>query len=132
MPEGEFARWCVAPAKKIGAGVRAKAPDVPIIGFPRGAGPLYPVYAARTGVDAVSCDTSLPLDFIQRELQPHVAVQGNLDPLLLVNGGAELERRIDEILEVLGDGPLIFNLGHGIVPQTPLEHVQLLMTRVRK
>lgn len=132
LPEGEFARWCVAPAKKIVEGVRAKAPDVPIIGFPRGVGPLYPDFVQETRVDGVSCDTSLPLEFIKNELQPHVAVQGNLDPLLLVTGGQALERRIDEILEVLGDGPLIFNLGHGIVPQTPPEHVGQLIDLVRR
>lgn len=132
LPEGEFARWCVTPAKMIVAGVRVKAPDIQIIGFPRGVGPLYPIYAKETGVDGVSCDTSLPLRFIKRELQPHVAVQGNLDPLLLVTGGKTLERRIDEILDTLGDGPLIFNLGHGIVPQTPPEHVAQLVDRVRR
>jgi uroporphyrinogen decarboxylase len=132
LPEGEFARWCVSPAKQIVSGVRAKAPDVPIIGFPRGVGSLYPRYAKETGIDAISCDTSLPLGFIKGELQPNLAVQGNLDPLLLVSGGAALDRRIDEILEVLGDGPLIFNLGHGIVPQTPPEHVARLIERVRR
>ncbi len=131
LPEGEFARWCLKPAKQIVSGVRAKAPDVPIIGFPRGVGPLYPVYAKETGVNAVSCDTSLPLKFIKNQLQHHVAVQGNLDPLLLVSGGAALETRIDEILHELGDGPLIFNLGHGIVPQTPIKHVEQLIARVR-
>ena len=132
LPEGEFDRWCIAPTKRIVDGVRTRAPDVPIIGFPRGVGPLYPRYVKETRIDGVSCDTSLPLQFIKRELQPHVAVQGNLDPLILVNGGKALERRIDEILDVLGDGPLIFNLGHGIVPQTPPEHVALLIERVRK
>jgi len=132
LPEGEFGRWCVSPAKQIVSGVRAKAPDVPIIGFPRGVGPLYLRYAKETGIDAISCDTSLPLGFIKGELQPNLAVQGNLDPLLLVSGGVALDRRIDEILEVLGDGPFIFNLGHGIVPQTPPEHVARLIERVRR
>jgi uroporphyrinogen decarboxylase len=86
----------------------------------------------ETGIDAVSCDTSLPLDFIARELQPHAAVQGNLDPLLLLNGGAALDARIDEILSALGKGPFVFNLGHGIVPQTPPEHVARLVARVRQ
>lgn len=132
LPEGEFVRWCVGPARRIVDGVRASAPEVPIIGFPRGVGPLYPFYAKETGVSGVSCDTSLPLDFISKELQPHLAVQGNLDPLLLVAGGAALERQIDIILESLSGGPFIFNLGHGIVPQTPLAHVAQLIEQVRK
>jgi uroporphyrinogen decarboxylase len=132
LPEGEFVRWCVGPARRIVDGVRASAPEVPIIGFPRGVGPLYPFYAKETGVSGVSCDTSLPLDFISKELQPHLAVQGNLDPLLLVAGGAALERQIDIILESLSGGPFIFNLGHGIVPQTPLAHVVQLIEQVRK
>ncbi len=132
LPEGEFDRWCLQPAKRIVSGVRAIVTDVPIIGFPRGVGPLYPLYAREAGVNAVSCDTSLPLEFIRQKLQPHVCVQGNLDPLLLVSGGPALDRRIDEIIEVLGDGPMIFNLGHGIVPQTPLKHVDQLIERVRR
>ncbi len=132
LPEDEFARWCVLPAKQIVSRVHAKAPDIPVIGFPRGVGPLYPRYAKETGIDAISCDTSLPLGFIKDKLQPDLAVQGNLDPLLLVSGGAALDRRVDEILETLGDGPFIFNLGHGIVPQTPPEHVARLIERVRR
>ncbi|MHA1164108.1 MAG: uroporphyrinogen decarboxylase [Alphaproteobacteria bacterium] len=131
LPDAEFARWCAAPMKQIVAGVRAKAHDVPIIGFPRGCGPLYPDYAKDTGVNAVSCDTSLPLEFIRDEIQPHTAVQGNLDPLLLVSGGDALKRRVNEIRKTLGQGSFIFNLGHGIVPQTPPEHVAQLMDLVR-
>ena len=131
LPDAEFARWCVAPMKQIVDGVRAKDKNVPIIGFPRGCGPLYPAYARDTGVNAVSCDTSLPLEFIRDELQPHTAVQGNLDPLLLVSGGEALDRRVNEIREALGQGPFIFNLGHGIVPQTPTEHVAKLIELVR-
>ncbi len=131
LPDVEFARWCGAPMKQIVAGVRAKAPDVPIIGFPRGCGPLYPQYVAESGVNAVSCDTSLPLEFIRDEIQTHTAVQGNLDPLLLVSGGDALKRRVNEILKILGQGPFIFNLGHGIVPQTPPEHVAELIELIR-
>lgn len=132
LPDDEFERWCVGPVRQIVAGVRAKGVDAPVIGFPRGSGPLYGRYAGETGVNGVSCDTSLPLDYMARELQPHVAVQGNLDPLLLVNGGDALTRRVDEILAALGDGPFIFNLGHGIVPQTPPEHVAQLVAQVRQ
>lgn len=132
LPDDEFNRWCVKPVRKIVAGVRDKMPAIPIIGFPRGCGPQYTAFARETGVNAVSCDTSLPLDFIARELQPHVSVQGNLDPLLLVHGGDALARRVDEIKGALGDGPFIFNLGHGIVPQTPPEHVARLVELVRR
>ena len=132
LPDDEFDRWCVKPIRKIVKGVRDKMPGVPIIGFPRGCGPQYTSFARTTGVNAVSCDTSLPLDFIARELQPHVTVQGNLDPLLLVQGGDALERRVDEIRSALGAGPFIFNLGHGIVPQTPPEHVACLVELVRQ
>jgi uroporphyrinogen decarboxylase len=131
LPDAEFARWCAAPMKRIVTGVKAKASDVPIIGFPRGCGPLYPGYAIETGVNAISCDTSLPLEFIRDEIQPHSAVQGNLDPLLLVSGGDALKRRVNDTLEILGHGPFIFNLGHGIVPQTPPEHVAQLIELVR-
>ena len=132
LPDDEFDRWCVKPVGKIVASVQDKAPEVPIIGFPRGCGPQYAAFARETGVNGVSCDTSLPLDFIARELQPHVTVQGNLDPLLLVNGGDALERRVDEIKGALGAGPFIFNLGHGVVPQTPPEHVARLVELVRR
>ena len=132
LPEGEFMRWCVEPNRKLIEKVRSKAPGIPIIGFPRGAGPLYPVFVAETGVDGVSCDTSLPLSFIRDELQPHTTVQGNLDPLLLVSGGESLDTRVDEICDCLGAGPFIFNLGHGIVPQTPPDNVARLVERIRR
>lgn len=131
LPEDEFKRWCIAPNARLIALLRQKAPGIPVIGFPRGAGPLYRDYIRETGVDAVSCDTSLPLCFIRDELQPHVAVQGNLDPLLLVAGGDSLDKRVDEIVSMLGGGPFIFNLGHGIVPQTPVENVARLVERIR-
>lgn len=132
LPEGEFMRWCVEPNRRIVDKVRQSAPGIPVIGFPRGAGPLYPVFVRETGVDGVSCDTSLPLSFIRDELQPLTTVQGNLDPLLLVAGGKALDRQVDEICECLGDGPFIFNLGHGIVPQTPPENVARLVERIRR
>ena len=131
LPDAEFARWCTEPVKRIVARIRASNGDVPIIGFPRGCGPLYRGYAEQTGVNAVSCDTSLPLEFIRDDIQPHCAVQGNLDPLLLVNGGEAMKRRVNDIRDTLGQGPFIFNLGHGIVPQTPPEHVAKLIELVR-
>ena len=85
-----------------------------------------------TKVDGVSCDTSLPLSYIRDELAPLGAVQGNLDPLLLVSGGDALNRRVDEIVETMAGKPFIFNLGHGIVPQTPIENVTQLVNRIRR
>ena len=132
LADNEFRRWVIAPAKRIVAGVKAKHPGVPIIGFPRGAVGLSAEFVKDTGVDAVSCDTAMPLA-VMTELQGKTgkAVQGNLDPLLLVAGGDALDRRIDETLAALAGRPFIFNLGHGIVPQTPPDHVARLVERVR-
>jgi uroporphyrinogen decarboxylase len=130
--EGEaFERWVVAPAKRIVAALKEKHPKLPIIGFPRGAGAHYLGYAKATGVDAVSIDQDMPLAFARDVLQPAVAVQGNLDPLVLVAGGQALETRVRAIAEALGRGRFVFNLGHGIVPQTPPDHVARLMELVR-
>ncbi len=132
LPESEFERWVIAPTRKLVGNLKARFPDVPIIGFPRGVGPLYEKFIRATGVDAVSCDTSLPLDFVRDSLQKHVPVQGNLDPLLLVSGGQALTDRVEETLDTLGNRNFIFNLGHGIVPQTPPDHVAQLVDQVKQ
>jgi len=131
LPEDEFARWCIAPTKAIVARVKAVYPDMPVIGFPRGSGPSAELYARETGIDAVGCDTSLPLSFIRDRLQTHLPVQGNLDPILLVAGGEALDDRVRTILNALQPGPFIFNLGHGILPQTPIENVDRLVALVK-
>jgi uroporphyrinogen decarboxylase len=131
LPEDEFARWCSYPTRAIVAGVKAQAPDVPIIGFPRGVGPLAEAYARETGIDAIGCDTSMPLSFMRETLQARLPVQGNLDPLLLLAGGEHMEARVATILNTLGGAPFIFNLGHGVVPETPPEHVAKLVTLVK-
>jgi uroporphyrinogen decarboxylase len=130
LPEDEFERWCIVPTKLLVKLVKAAAPSIPIIGFPRGAGLLAERYARETGIDAIGCDTSMPVGWMQR-LQVHVPVQGNLDPVLLVVGGEKLEARIRSILETLGQGPFIFNLGHGILPETPIENVTRLVALVK-
>lgn len=130
LADEDFERWCVAPTARIVAAVKVRA-DVPVIGFPRGAGVLIDRYAAATGVDAVGLDTTVPLAWARDVLQPKVTVQGNLDPLLLVTGGAAMERRARAILEALGRRPFIFNLGHGVVPETPPDHVAALVACVR-
>jgi len=131
LPDSEFRRWVIAPTKRLVASLRAEHPEVPIIGFPRQAGPLYLDFLEETGIDALGCDTALPLDWIKTNLQRHTTVQGNLDPLLLVAGGQELEQRARTIRDTLSGGPHIFNLGHGIVPQTPPDHVETLVKVVR-
>jgi uroporphyrinogen decarboxylase len=131
LPEDAFERWCIAPTKRLIDQVKAVAPETPVIGFPRGAGAGAERYAKMSGVDAVSCDTSQPVLWIRERLQSLVPVQGNLDPLLLVAGGPHLDRRVGSILETLAPGPFIFNLGHGILPETPIEHVTRLVSLVK-
>jgi len=131
LPEDEFERWCIVPTKRLVELVKAKLPEIPIIGFPRGAGVLAERYARETDIDAIGCDTSMPVGWMRR-LQEHLPVQGNLDPLLLVAGGEALHTRVGAILETLGQQPFIFNLGHGILPETPIEHVTRLVNLVKK
>jgi uroporphyrinogen decarboxylase len=133
LPDNEFESWVVRPTARIVAALKARYPAVPIIGFPRGAGDKAARFVAETGVDGVSCDTSVSLPAM-RGLAEAAArpVQGNLDPLLLVAGGDALDRRVDAILEAMAGVPFIFNLGHGIVPETPPENVGRLVARVRR
>ena len=132
LPPHEFARWSIEPAKRIVAGVRARIPNAKIIGFPRGAGALLPDYVEQTGVDAVSIDWTAEPRLIRERVQSQVAVQGNLDPLALIAGGDALDRAVDEVLAGYGEGRLIFNLGHGIQPETPIAHVEQMLRRVRE
>lgn len=132
LPDGEFQAWVVAPTVRIVSELKRRHPNVPIIGFPRGAGPNAEDYVLATKVDGLGCDTAMPLAHMRALAEfAGVTVQGNLDPLLLVSGGQALEDRIAENLEALRDVPAIFNLGHGIVPQTPPEHVARLVELVR-
>ena len=126
-----FQELCVQPTKRIVDHIRDTCPDTPIIGFPRGAGVKYRDYFEMTGVDAVSLDTSVSPGWAAQMLQGLGPVQGNLDPLSLVAGGSVLIREATAILETLSSGPFIFNLGHGIVPQTPPEHVEILAELIR-
>ena len=131
LPETAFRRWVIDPARRIVERLRAAHPDVPVIGFPRGAGILYRAYVEETGVTAASLDTTVPLSFARDALQGRVAVQGNLDPQLLVVGGSAMEEEVGRIRAALGGGPFVFNLGHGIVPETPPEHVAALANLLR-
>jgi len=131
LDEACFEAFCIAPVARIVRQVRARYPDVPIIGFPKGAGALYEDYRQKTGVDALGLDWTVPHGAARR-LQSAGAVQGNLDPLRLVAGGRALDEGIASILAGLGGGPLVFNLGHGIVPETPVAHVERMVEQVRK
>jgi uroporphyrinogen decarboxylase len=130
LGERDFANFAVGPMKRMVDRIRAERPGVPIIGFAKGAGAMLQNYRALTGIDCVGLDWTVPSG-LAREIQKGGAVQGNLDPLLMVAGGEPLDRGVDEVLEVLGNGPLIFNLGHGITPQADPENVTRLMSRVR-
>jgi len=131
LPPREFQRWSVEPTRRIVEGVRKKVPGAKIIGFPRGAGALLPGYVEATGVDAVSIDWAAEPGLVRDRVQSKVAVQGNLDPLALIAGGAALDRAVDDVLENYAQGRLIFNLGHGIQPETPIAHVEQMLKRVR-
>jgi uroporphyrinogen decarboxylase len=131
LPPAEFDRWCVEPMARIVAGVRARRPGARIIGFPRGAGALLEDYVLRTGVDAVGLDWAAPSAFVRERVQTKVAVQGNIDPLALIAGGAALDRAVDRALADYAEGRFIFNLGHGIRPETPVAHVEQMLRRVR-
>lgn len=131
LPEEEFSKWVIEPTRRLVERIKSQRPGIPVIGFPRGAGALLLPFVERTGVDAVSLDTGVPLDWAAKHIQPKVTVQGNLDPVMLIAGGTALDRSIDHVLRVLGDGPFIFNLGHGILPSTPPENVARLADRVK-
>jgi len=127
----EFERWCIGPTRRIAEHVRRQTPGVKIIGFPRGAGTMIARYVDSAAVDAVGLDWMIDRKFAQDRVQARLPVQGNLDPLALVVGGTALDRAVDVVLEAFAGGPFIFNLGHGIVPETPISHVEQMLKRVR-
>ena len=128
----EFVRWCIEPTRQIVAKVRAAVPEAKIIGFPRGAGTMLPRYVQEVAIDAAGLDWTIDRAFARERIQSRVPVQGNLDPLVLVAGGSALDRAVDSVLEDFAGGPFIFNLGHGILPDTPIAHVEQMLARVRK
>lgn len=127
----QFDRWCIQPTEKIVAGVRQQIPGAKIIGFPRGANAMALPYVVATGVDGIGLDWTFPRTLAADMLQPRVAVQGNVDPLALLAGGEALDREVDDVMTQLAGQPLIFNLGHGILPPTPIAHVERMLKRVR-
>jgi len=127
----DFARWCVEPSRRIVAQVRAEVPHAKIIGFPRGAGTLLRQYVEQVPVDAVGLDWTINRVVARDWIGKRLAVQGNLDPLVLLAGGAALDAAVDNVLAGFAGMPLIFNLGHGILPETPIAHVERMLKRVR-
>lgn len=131
LPGPLFRRYAVAPAARIVAALRARRPGLPVIGFPRGAGAGYEGFAAATGVSAVALDAGVDPAWAARVLQPTVCVQGNLDPLLLVAGGAALERATRACVAAFAGGPHVFNLGHGVTPDADPRNVEAMLRAIR-
>jgi uroporphyrinogen decarboxylase len=132
LPIAEFERWCVAPLVALVARVREHEPDAPIIAFPRGAGCYVEKFAHVAGISAISLDTAAAARVAGALLPARLALQGNLDPIALLAGGAGLDEAIDRVLADFAGRPHIFNLGHGILPETPIENVERLIQRVRR
>jgi uroporphyrinogen decarboxylase len=131
LPADEFAKWCIAPVARIVAAVRKRIPGAKVIGFPRGAGTELGRYLASVDVDAVGLDWMIELAYARDHIQTRRPIQGNLDPLALLVGGEALDRAIDATVAAFACGPFIFNLGHGVLPDTPIAHVERLIARVR-
>jgi uroporphyrinogen decarboxylase len=132
LPPDEFARWCIAPVRRIIAQVRSQVADAKVIGFPRGAGVLLAEYANELPVNAIGLDWTVSGEFVRQNIPDRIAVQGNLDPLALRIGGPALDRSVDQVLAAFSHRPFVFNLGHGIMPDTPIEHVERMLARVRR
>jgi uroporphyrinogen decarboxylase len=126
-----FERWIIEPTAKIVAALRQRHPQIPIIGFAKGAGAWLPSYAARTGIQGTGLDSLTPLDWVKGNLPQTLCLQGNLDPWVLAAGGPALENAAKRILDSLQGRPFIFNLGHGIDKSTPLAHVEALVRIIK-
>lgn len=131
LSPAQFERWVIAPTVKMVDALRARHPDTPIIGFPKGAGEKLPAYARETGIDAIGVDETIDPEWAAGALPETLPVQGNLDPLALIAGGDRLDTAVDRIKRAFADRPHVFNLGHGILLDTPIEHVEHLLARVR-
>jgi uroporphyrinogen decarboxylase len=131
LDEAAFVRNVIEPNRRIVAGVRAQIPDAAFIGFPRGAAAMLPAYVEAVQPDALGLDFSTPVGMVDRILPAGLPVQGNLDPIRLLAGGDQLDHAIDGIIEGFANRPHIFNLGHGILPETPIAHVEQLVRRVK-
>jgi uroporphyrinogen decarboxylase len=131
MPPHEFDRWCRKPMARIISGVRKNAPGAQIIAFPRGAGCHYRDFAERTGANAIALDTTVDPDWVRTNVPNNIVIQGHLDPIALLAGGKAQADSVANLLESYASRNHIFNLGHGILPQTPIEHVEALISQIR-
>jgi uroporphyrinogen decarboxylase len=131
LSPAQFEQWVIAPNARIVSAFKARHPDVPVIGFPKGAGGKLAAYARETGVDALALDETVSPEWAAAELPKQLPLQGNLDPLALIAGGEALESAVRRIISAFEDRPHVFNLGHGILPDTPIAHVEHLLRLVR-
>lgn len=131
LPPDEFERWCLQPVKAIIEGLRSRCGKVKVIGFPRGAGSHLTDFAGRTGADALGLDTAVEPTWAANRIESGTVLQGNLDPLALVAGGQSLREATIRIRKAFAGRPHIFNLGHGILPETPIRHVEALLAQLR-
>lgn len=132
LSPAQFERWVIAPNARIAAAIHEARPGIPVIGFPKGAGEKLAAYARETGVDALGLDETIDPVWAAANIPAHLPVQGNLDPLALLAGGEQMESAVTHILRTFEGRPHIFNLGHGILQQTPIEHVHTLLTLVKR
>jgi uroporphyrinogen decarboxylase len=131
LPPAEFERWCVRPIARMLDRLHVAVPDAPVIAFPRGAATQLAKFAALDGLSAIGLDTAVEPSVAAAALPARLALQGNLDPLALLAGGSALDEGVDRVLQGFAGRAHIFNLGHGVLPQTPIEHVERLVARVR-
>ena len=131
LSPGQFERWVIAPTARLVASLKARHPAVPVIGFPKGAGGKLRAYASETAVTAVGLDETVDPIWATEELPRDLPVQGNLDPLALIAGGTALKDAVQRILDAFAGRPHIFNLGHGILQDTPITHVEQLLSLVK-
>jgi uroporphyrinogen decarboxylase len=132
LSPAQFERWVIGPTARIVSALKERHPDVPVIGFPKGAGGKLGAYARETGVDAIGLDETVDPVWAARELPQEIPVQGNLDPLVLIAGGDALDVAVSRIKSAFVGRPHVFNLGHGILPDTPIPHVERLLELVRR
>ena len=132
LPFAEFERWCLMPVEAIVAGLRLRHKDARVIGFPKGVGQHLMDFAARTGVNALGLDSSADPRWAAKTFDRGLVLQGNLDPLALAAGGPALETGVRDILSAFRGRPHIFNLGHGVLPHTPIQHVEFMLDFIRR
>ncbi|MGH6936351.1 MAG: uroporphyrinogen decarboxylase family protein, partial [Methylocella sp.] len=132
LPFAEFERWCVLPVEAIVGGLRLRHKDARAIGFPKGIGQHLTDFAGRTGVNALGLDSSAEPRWAAKTFDRDMVLQGNLDPLALAAGGSALTKGVQTILSAFRGRPHIFNLGHGVLPCTPVQHVELMLDLLRR